>query len=160
MPFVNPMLFGTSSSQYDAIIEFGSYSYPSGTTGNLAGSLPTIIKDPLNLFGTVRNFTDKKWVAFNTFGDYRFTQIEPAVFSAKGGSSNVKFSYVWGDVNQQTINTDFQIMVIYDSASVDPGPTDYTITNNAIYEDGLAIIFPSSVESGSFTGMTMGVKKL
>lgn len=159
MPWVNPMLFGTSSG-VDAIIEFGNCSSGGAPSNPIYNSPITVINDSKNLLGTPdNNDVTYKWVPLNSVGDYEFSIIEPAVFASKETSASVIFGHAV--VNTVTpIFTNFtSVFTVYTDSQQLPSPTQVTITDNPIYVEALALQFPS-LESYNFSGMKIGIKKL
>lgn len=81
MPFVNPMLFGTSGAQGVAIVEFESIFEGGTPLGRIFDSPQnetdgTIVSDPDGLFSIYTDGSGHDLVSYNFFGDYRFTLLQ------------------------------------------------------------------------------------
>ena len=156
MPFTHPLMFG-ASTLYDAIIEFGACSSGGGQDRTIYNSAPSVTKDVNNDFGTP-NTSDSnyKWVPFNNFGTYRFSIIEPAAFTSKETAADVTLVEI--RMNGTSLVDTNDIFVVYTDSAQSPSPKDQAIADDA-FEDGLALEFPV-FEDYSFSGMTIGVKKI
>lgn len=160
MPFVSPMLFGSSVEKFDAVIEFGSADSTGGQDRPIYNSPVTVISDPNGYLGTPNN-TDStvKWVPFATFGTYRFTLIQNTAFDSKETSEAVRFGEVTVNTATTTVDTFNNIFTIWTDTEQSPNPVTRTIVND-LGEDGLALQFPTG-ESYSMSGnLQIGIEKL
>jgi len=140
MPFVNPMLFGTSGAQ-GAIVEFGFISEPGTPLGRifLSGENETdgtIISDPDGLFSIVSDGSGHDLISYNFFGDYKFTLIQ-------NYSSFNNMSGVWLSDGNTVDGLEQDIFQLYNGSILTPAPATITVDNDA----GTDIIRPSYVIS-------------
>jgi hypothetical protein len=141
MPFVNPMLFGTSGAQ-GAIVEFESI-YETGTPLGrifLSGENETngtIVSDPDGLFSIVTDFAGHDLVSYNFYGDYRFTLLQ-------NYSSFNNMTGVWLSDGNTVNGVEQDIFQLYNGSILSPSPVTITVDNDA----GTDIIRPSYTISG------------
>ena len=129
MPFVNPMLFGTSGAQGVAIVEFGVVSETGTPLGRvfLSGENATdgtIVSDPDGLFSIVTDFAGNDLVSYNFFGDYRFTLIQ-------NYSSFNNIAGVWLSDGNTNSGLEQDIFQLYNGSILTPSPATITVDNDA-----------------------------
>ena len=140
MPFVNPMLFGTSGAQ-GAIVEFETIIEEGTPLGRifLSGENRTdgtIVSDPDGLFSIVTDFAGHDLVSYNFFGDYKFTLIQ-------NYSSFNNMSGVWLSDGNTNSGLEQDIFQLYNGSILTPSPVTITIDN----DDGTDHFRPSYVIS-------------
>jgi hypothetical protein len=157
MPFVNPMLFGSSEPLFIARVSFGSMSsVPSGSDGPFYGpSSITILEDPDGYFSGVGGDTNK--AIWASFGTYQLVVLQNYI---DGDNANGKLvdGYEGGFSSFQEQNT---ATVVSNDVAVNPGKLTWTIDND-FTEDGLTVKMEETNISGSGLNGTLivGIKKL
>jgi hypothetical protein len=129
MPFVNPMLFGTSGAQGVAIVEFESIFEGGTPLGRvfLSGENQTdgtIVSDPDGLFSIVTDFAGNDLVSYNFYGDYKFTLIQ-------NYSSFNNMTGVWLSDGNTVDGVEQDIFQLYNGSILTPSPVTITVDNDA-----------------------------
>ena len=129
MPFVNPMLFGTSGAQGVAIVEFENIFEGGTPLGRvfLSGENQTdgtIVSDPDGLFSIVTDFAGNDLVSYNFYGDYKFTLIQ-------NYSSVTNLGGVWLSDGNTATGLEQDIFQLYDGSLLSPAPATITVDNDA-----------------------------
>lgn len=138
MPFVNPMLFGTSGAQ-GAIVEFNAV-YETGTPLGRIFLSPenetdgSIVSDPDGLFSIYTDPYGSDLVSYNFYGDYKFTLIQ-------NYSSFNNMTGVWLSDGNTVNGVEQDIFQLYNGSILSPSPVTITVDNDA----GTDIIRPSYV---------------
>lgn len=155
MPFVNPMLFGTSGAQ-GAIVEFGFISEGGTPLGRIFLSpehdngIGSIVSDPEGLFSIVTDLYGNDLVSYNFYGDYKFTLIQ--------NYSNV--TGPMGDIFLSDGNTNTgleqDIFQLYNGSLLSPSPVTITVDNDA----GTDHFRPSYTITGSGTKEATGTLRI
>ena len=140
MPFVNPMLFGTSGAQV-AIVEFESIFEGGTPLGRifLSGENETdgtIVSDPQECLSIQTDGSGNDLVAFDKFGDYKFTLIQ-------NYSSFNNMTGVWLSDGNTNSGLEQDIFQLYNGSILTPSPVTITIDN----DDGTDHFRPSYVIS-------------
>jgi len=159
MPFVNPMLFGTSGAQGVAIVEFGVVSETGTPLGRVFLSAEnqtdgTIVSDPDGLFSIYTDPYGSDLVSYNFYGDYRFTLLQNySTFTAGPGD----FNGVWLSDGNTNSGLEQDIFQLYNGSILTPSPVTITVDNDA----GTDHFRPSYEIGGSLdmsTGGTLRIK--
>lgn len=155
MPFVNPMLFGTSGAQGVAIVEFNAV-YETGTPLGRIFLSPenetdgSIVSDPDGLFSIYTDPYGSDLVSYNFYGDYRFTLIQNySFFNNLDG--------VWLSDGNTNSGLEQDIFQLYNGSILTPSPVTITVDNDA----GTDHFKPSYTISGGGVkqaGVTLRIK--
>jgi len=154
MPFVNPMLFGTSGAQ-GAIVEFGFISEGGTPLGRVFLSpenefaIGSIVSDPEGLFTVTTDVYGKDLIEYNFFGDYKFTLIQNY-----SSVSNLGVIYLT-DGNTNT-GLEQDIFQLYNGSLLSPSPVTITVDNDA----GTDHFRPSYTISGTGTKQATGTLRI
>lgn len=154
MPFVNPMLFGTSGAQ-GAIVEFGFISEGGTPLGRVFLSpenefaIGSIVSDPEGLFTVTTDVYGKDLIEYNFFGDYKFTLIQNY-----SSVSNLGVIYL-SDGNTNT-GLEQDIFQLYNGSLLSPSPVTITVDNDA----GTDHFRPSYTISGTGTKQATGTLRI
>jgi hypothetical protein len=154
MPFVNPMLFGTSGAQ-GAIVEFGFISEGGTPLGRIFLSpenefaIGSIVSDPEGLFTVTTDVYGKDLIEYNFFGDYKFTLIQNY-----SSVSNLGVIYLT-DGNTNT-GLEQDIFQLYNGSLLSPSPVTITVDNDA----GTDHFRPSYTISGTGTKQATGTLRI
>lgn len=154
MPFVNPMLFGTSGAQ-GAIVEFGFISEGGTPLGRIFLSpenefaIGSIVSDPEGLFTVTTDVYGKDLIEYNFFGDYKFTLIQNY-----SSVSNLGVIYL-SDGNTNT-GLEQDIFQLYNGSLLSPSPVTITVDNDA----GTDHFRPSYTISGTGTKQATGTLRI
>ena len=155
MPFVSPLLFGSSTS-FDAIIEFGDLSDAAGGTADplYKPDSATIVSDPSGIFGSVVTVTNGRYISIATFGDYEFTVLQNYT-SANISTALVEISELNGSIGfEQTI-----MSLTSGSTILTPSPATVTFTDTANRIDGVTVEMAASFAQRQYVGtLRLGVK--
>ena len=162
MPFVNPMLFGTSGAQGVAIVEFDSI-YETGTPLGRIFDSPehdsgngSIVSDPDGLFSIYTDPYGNDLVSYNFYGDYRFTLLQNySSFTNLGGVwlSDGHTSDVGGGAPS---GLEQDIFLLYNGSILTPSPATITVDNDT----GVDHFRPSYTISGSGTKQASGTLRI
>ena len=154
MPFVNPMLFGTSGAQ-GAIVEFGFISEGGTPLGRVFLSpehdngIGSIVSDPEGLFTVTTDTYGNDLIEYNFFGDYKFTLIQNY-----SSVSNLGVIYL-SDGNTAT-GLEQDIFQLYNGSLLSPAPATITVDNDA----GIDHFRPSYTISGTGTKQATGTLRI
>ena len=153
MPFVNPMLFGTSGAQ-GAIVEFSFISEPGTPLGRVFLSPEnetdgTIISDPQECLSIVTDGFGNDLVAFDKFGDYRFTLIQ-------NYSSVSNLGVIFLSDGNTNSGLEQDIFQLYNGSLLSPSPVTITVDNDT----GTDHFRPSYTISGTGTKQASGTLRI
>lgn len=154
MPFVNPMLFGTSGAQ-GAIVEFGFISEGGTPLGRIFLSpenefaIGSIVSDPEGLFSITTDVYGKDLISYNFYGDYKFTLIQNY-----SSVSNLGVIYL-SDGNTNT-GLEQDIFQLYNGSLLSPSPVTITVDNDT----GTDHFRPSYTISGTGTKQASGTLRI
>ena len=155
MPFVAPLLFGSSEGGYTAILEFGGQSDPGGgaISEQYDPDTITVVSDPTGIFGSVQSTTNYRYIEWATFGTYEFTILQN--YSSSNIDSELVESYISGGSIQrgQTIVT-----LTSGTTILNPSPVEKTIVDNSL-DDGLTVRIAASSAQREVVGtLRVGIK--
>jgi len=154
MPFVNPMLFGTSGAQ-GAIVEFGFISEGGTPLGRIFLSpenefaIGSIVSDPEGLFTVTTDVYGKDLIEYNFFGDYKFTLIQ-------NYSSVSNLGGIWLSDGNTNTGLEQDIFQLYNGSLLSPSPVTITVDNDA----GTDHFRPSYTISGTGTKQATGTLRI
>lgn len=155
MPFISPLLFGSSTS-FDAIIEFGGASDAAGGTADplYKPDSATIVSDPSGIFGSVVTVANARYISIATFGDYEFTVLQNYT------SCNISTALVEISELNNTISDEQDIMDLTSGSTIlTPSPATVTITDTASNTDGVTVRMAGSFAQRQYVGtLRLGVK--
>lgn len=160
MPFVSPLLFGSSVAAFPAKITFEPDA-GSGTAGTvLYNSNITVVQDQDNYFGEIDGDVNYDYIEFSTFGDYKFTVLENTLSgnSAIGAIDLIELA-AEGPVGNFVEQTIFGVYTLADGALFPE--TTKTVSDTSSFVDGLATRLTTGSGTRSLEGsVTVGIKKL
>lgn len=154
MPFVNPMLFGTSGAQ-GAIVEFGFISEGGTPLGRIflspehQNGIGSIVSDPEGLFTVTTDIYGNDLIEYNFYGDYKFTLIQ-------NYSSVSNLGGIWLSDGNTNTGLEQDIFQLYNGSLLSPSPVTITVDNDA----GIDHFRPSYTIGGTGTRQATGTLRI